>query len=239
MTDAILELRGVSKSFGEGDRRVDAVRDVTLDIDRGEMVSLVGPSGSGKSTLLAMVGGLLQPTAGAIVVDGEDITRHGKGARTRYRRDRVGFVFQGSNMVPFLTARENLLIVGEFGGVDRGALRHRADELLEELGLARVRDQVASQLSGGERQRVAIARALMRDPVLILVDEPTASLNSELGSRVVDALKEEIHGRSKACIMVTHDERMAERADRLIEFRDGRLHSADARPETVRSSEAR
>ncbi|MEZ4554673.1 MAG: ABC transporter ATP-binding protein [Dehalococcoidia bacterium] len=226
--DAILELRGVSKSFGEGERRVDAVKDVTLDIDRGELVSLVGPSGSGKSTLLAMVGGLLQPSAGAIVVDGEDITRHGTGARTRYRRDRVGFVFQGSNMVPFLTARENLLIVGEFGGADRAALRRRADELLEELGLGRVRDQLASQLSGGERQRVAIARALMRDPVLILVDEPTASLNTELGTRVVDALKQEIHGRSKACIMVTHDERMARRADRLIAFRDGKLLSADA-----------
>ncbi|MGE0228887.1 MAG: ABC transporter ATP-binding protein [Dehalococcoidia bacterium] len=226
--DAILELRGVSKSFGEGDRRVDAVRDVTLDIDRGELVSLVGPSGSGKSTLLAMVGGLLQPTAGAIVVDGEDITKHGTAARTRYRRDRVGFVFQGSNMVPFLTARENLLIVGEFGGADRAALRRRADELFEDLGLGRVRDQLASQLSGGERQRVAIARALMRDPVLILVDEPTASLNTELGTRVVDALKQEIHGRSKACIMVTHDERMARRADRLIAFRDGMLLSEDA-----------
>lgn len=233
MTSAILELRGVSKSFGEGDQRVDAVKDVTLDIGRGEMVSLVGPSGSGKSTLLAMVGGLLQPTAGAIVVDGEDITKHGTGARTRYRRDRVGFVFQGSNMIPFLTARENLVVVGEFGGADRTALRRRADELLEELGLSRVRDQIASRLSGGERQRVAIARALMRDPVLILVDEPTASLNTELGMRVVDALKQEIHGRSKACVMVTHDERMARRADRLIEFRDGRLLSADAKPEAA------
>ena len=231
MTSAILELRGVSKSFGEGDQRVDAVKDVTLDIERGEMVSLVGPSGSGKSTLLAMVGGLLRPTAGAIVVNGEDITQHGTAARTRYRRDRVGFVFQGSNMIPFLTARENLVVVGEFGGADRSALRRRADELLEELGLSRVRDQLASRLSGGERQRVAIARALMRDPVLILVDEPTASLNTELGTRVVDALKQEIHGRSKACIMVTHDERMARRADRLIEFRDGRLLSADAKPE--------
>jgi len=231
MTSAILELRGVSKSFGEGDQRVDAVKDVTLDIERGEMVSLVGPSGSGKSTLLAMVGRLLQPTAGAIVVNGEDITQHGTAARTRYRRDRVGFVFQGSNMIPFLTARENLVVVGEFGGADRSALRRRADELLDELGLSRVRDQLASRLSGGERQRVAIARALMRDPVLILVDEPTASLNTELGTRVVDALKQEIHGRSKACIMVTHDERMARRADRLIEFRDGRLLSADAKPE--------
>lgn len=228
MTSPILELRNVSKSFGDGDARVDAVKDVSFDIARGEMVSLVGPSGSGKSTLLAMVGGLLQPTSGSIVVDGEDISRHSRGARTRYRRDRVGFVFQGSNMIPFLTARENLVLVAEFGGADRAALRRRADELIEELGLIQVRDQISSRLSGGERQRVAIARALMRDPILILVDEPTASLNTELGTRVVDALKDEIHGRSKACIMVTHDERMAQRADRLIEFRDGRVLSGSA-----------
>lgn len=218
---SILELRGVSRSFGEGSQRVDAVKDVSLVIEAGEMISLVGPSGSGKSTLLAMVGGLLTPSAGSILVDGEDIARLGTGARTRYRRDRVGFVFQGSNMVPFLTARENLVIVAEFGGADRRALRKRADELLEELDLTHVRDQIATRLSGGERQRVAIARALMRDPSLVLVDEPTASLNSELGARVVDALKAEVHHRNKACIMVTHDERMSARADREVAMRDG------------------
>lgn len=220
---AILSLRGVSKSFGEGPQRVDAVRDVSLDFERGEMVSLVGPSGSGKSTLLAMVGGLLTPTSGEILVDGVDIARLGARERTRYRRDQVGFVFQGSNMVPFLTARENLLLVAGFGGMDKGALRRRADELLEELDLTHVAGHLATRLSGGERQRVAIARALMRDPALILVDEPTASLNTELGERVVDALAEEVRGRNKACLMVTHDERMAARAGRLIEFRDGRI----------------
>lgn len=231
---SILELRDVGKSFGEGARRVDAVRGVSLEIERGEMVALAGPSGSGKSTLLALVGGLLTPSSGAIIVDGEDIATFGAGARTRYRRDRVGFVFQGSNMVPFLTARENLLLVGEFGGIDRQALRRRADELLGELDLAGVRDQIATRLSGGERQRVAIARALMRDPALILVDEPTASLNTELGIRVVDALANEVHGLNKACIMVTHDERMAQRADRIIEFRDGRVLSDDPLPATDR-----
>lgn len=222
---ALLELSDVGKSFGEGTRRVDAVRGVSLAIERGEMVALAGPSGSGKSTLLALVGALLTPSSGAIVVDGENIATFGTSARTRYRRDRVGFVFQGSNMVPFLTARENLLLVGEFGGIDRSALRRRADELLQELDLVGVKDQLATRLSGGERQRVAIARALMRDPALLLVDEPTASLNSELGMRVVDALAREVHSRDKACIMVTHDERMAQRADRLIEFRDGQVLS--------------
>lgn len=225
---AILALRDISKSFGEGTRRVDAVREVSFEVERGEMVALVGPSGSGKSTLLALVGALLSPTSGEIVVDGDDIATYSASARTRYRRDRVGFVFQGSNMVPFLTARENLLLVGEFGGIDRSAVRRRADELLKELDLTGVRDRLATRLSGGERQRVAIARALMRDPALILVDEPTANLNTELGTRIVDALSNEVHDRDKACIMVTHDERMAQRADRLIEFRDGQVLSDDA-----------
>ena len=222
---AILELRDVSRSYGQGARRVDAVREVTLDVDRGEVVALEGPSGSGKTTLLALAGALLTPTSGEIRVDGDDITRYGARARTRYRRDRVGFVFQGSNMVPFLTARENLLLVGQFGAADRAALRRRADELLEQLDLGPVRDQIATSLSGGERQRVAIARALMRDPALLLVEEPTASLNLELGTRVVDALLSEVHLRDKACIMVTHDGRMAQRADRLVEIRDGRVLS--------------
>ena len=221
----ILQLRDVSKSFGQGTRRVDAVREVTLEVDRGEVVALEGPSGSGKTTLLALAGALLTPTSGEIRVDGEDITRYGARARTRYRRDRVGFVFQGSNMVPFLTARENLLLVGDFGAADRAALRRRADELLEQLDLTPVRNQIATSLSGGERQRVAIARALMREPALLLVDEPTASLNFELGARVVDALLSEVHLRDKACIMVTHDDRMAQRADRLVEIRDGRVLS--------------
>ncbi len=221
----ILQLRDVSRSFGQGTRRVDAVRAVTLEVDRGEVVALEGPSGSGKTTLLALAGALLTPTSGEIRVDEEDITRYGARARTRYRRDRVGFVFQGSNMVPFLTARENLLLVGDFGAADRAALRRRADELLEQLDLTPVRDQIATSLSGGERQRVAIARALMRDPALLLVDEPSASLNFKLGARVVDALLSEVHLRDKACIMVTHDDRMAQRADRLVEIRDGRVLS--------------
>ena len=219
----ILQLRDVSKSFGEGSQRVDAVRGVTFAVGSGEVVALAGPSGSGKSTLLALAGALLSPTSGEITVAGDDITRYGGRARTRYRRDRVGFVFQGSNMVPFLTARENLILVGEFGGTDRSMIHDRADDLLEKLDLTGVRDQLATRLSGGERQRVAIARALMRDPALLLVDEPTASLNLELGIRVVDALVNEVHVRDKACIMVTHDDRMARRADRLVEIRDGQV----------------
>lgn len=222
---AILELRSLCKSFGEGDHQVDAVQDVTLGIEEGELVSLVGPSGSGKSTLLALIGALLTPTSGEILVDGRDIGKFSGRERTRYRRDQVGFVFQGSNIVPFLTGRENLTLVGQFGNADRKAIAQRADELLEELHLSGVADQLATRLSGGERQRIAIARALMRDPKLILVDEPTASLNTELGEQVVDGLADEVHRRAKAGIMVTHDDRMARRADRVLTFRDGRLQS--------------
>jgi len=199
-----------------------------MAVEAGEMVALVGPSGSGKSTLLAIIGALLTPTAGSMLIGGRDEAAFDAGARTRYRRDQVGFVFQASNLVPFLTARENLLLVGEFGGADRGALRKRADELLEELGLTEAAGQAANRLSGGQRQRVAIARALMRDPLLILVDEPTASLDTTRGAQVVEALREEIHGRHKACVMVTHDLEMAARADRVLEIRDGllRVHGA-------------
>ncbi len=222
---AILELRSLSKTFGDGDQRVDAVQDVSLEIGDGELVSLVGPSGSGKSTLLALIGGLLTPSSGEILVEGRDIGKFSGRERTRYRRDQVGFVFQGSNVVPFLTARENLTLVGQFGNANRAAIGRRADELLEELHLSGIANQLANRLSGGERQRVAIARALMRDAKLILVDEPTASLNTELGIQVVEGLAEEIHRRSKAGIMVTHDDRMAKRADRVLTFRDGRLQS--------------
>jgi putative ABC transport system ATP-binding protein len=225
---ALLELTDITKTFGAGDQRVEALRGVSMAVEAGEMVALVGPSGSGKSTLLAIIGALLTPTAGSMLIGGRDVATFDAGARTRYRRDQVGFVFQASNLVPFLTARENLLLVGEFGGADKGALRKRADELLEELGLTEAAGQAANRLSGGQRQRVAIARALMRDPLLILVDEPTASLDTTRGAQVVEALREEIHGRHKACVMVTHDLEMAARADRVLEIRDGllRVHGA-------------
>ena len=197
-------------------------------VESGEMVALVGPSGSGKSTLLAIIGGLLTPTSGQMLIGGDDVAQFDARARSRYRRDQVGFVFQSSNLVPFLTARENLLLVGEFGGADKGALARRADELLDELGLTEAAGQAGNRLSGGQRQRVAIARALMRDASLILVDEPTSSLDSKRGAQVVEALRDEVHGRHKACVMVTHDLEMAARADRILEIRDGLLQPLEA-----------
>ncbi|TAK79832.1 MAG: ABC transporter ATP-binding protein [Dehalococcoidia bacterium] len=225
---ALLELRDITKAYGAGAQRVDALRGVSMAVEAGEMVSLVGPSGSGKSTLLAIIGGLLTPSSGEMLVGGRDVTRLTARERSRYRRDQVGFVFQASNLVPFLTARENLLLVGEFGGADRAALRERADNLLRELGLTEAAGQPGNRLSGGQRQRVAIARALMRNPSLILVDEPTASLDTKRGAQVVEALRDEVHGRHKACLMVTHDLEMAARADRIFEIRDGLLHPHEA-----------
>lgn len=225
---ALLELRDITKSYGEGAQRVDALRGVSMAVEPGEMVALVGPSGSGKSTLLAIIGGLLTPTSGSMLVAGANVAKFDERARSRYRRDQIGFVFQTSNLVPFLTARENLLLMGEFGGACTAGLARRADELLSELGLTEAAGQAGNRLSGGQRQRVAIARALMRDPSLILVDEPTASLDSKRGAQVVEALRDEVHGRRKACVMVTHDLEMAARADRVLEIHDGllRVHKA-------------
>jgi len=224
-----IEVRDLRKIYGSGDQTVEAVAGVTFTARPGEFIALVGPSGSGKSTLLAMIGALLVPTSGSILVGGEDIASMNGRARTRYRRDQVGFVFQASNLVPYLTARENVMLSAEFGG-DRSTIRRRAVELIEELGLAEAATTVATNLSGGQRQRVAIARALVRDAPLLLVDEPTASLDTTRGAQVVEALRDEVHSRSKIGLMVTHDLEMAGRADRILEIRDGLLteHATDA-----------
>jgi putative ABC transport system ATP-binding protein len=225
-TPPLLRVSGLSRTFGTGPQAVHAVRDVSFETRLGEFIAIVGPSGSGKTTLLAMLGGLLSPTAGSILVGGREVTTLTDRARARYRRDDVGFVFQANNLLPFLTARENLLVIRAIGGIrDRDGAR-RADQLLEELGLMPRKDALATQLSGGERQRVAIGRALMNDPLLVLVDEPTASLDSQRGQAVVQRLLEEVKGRQKLGIMVTHDLAMAALTDRVLEMHDGRLVSS-------------
>jgi putative ABC transport system ATP-binding protein len=219
----VLRTSHLWKIYGSGDQAVEAVRDVSLTAEAGEFIAIVGPSGSGKTSLLAMLGGLLTPTRGTIEVDGRDITTLNAGARAAYRRSRVGYVFQANNLLPFLTARENLLVMQAIGG--RGDAR-RADQLLDELGLTGRARAVATELSGGERQRVAIARALMNDPDLVLVDEPTASLDSERGRQVVQLLRDEVKGRGKLAVMVTHDREMAAWSDRVLVMHDGVLQPA-------------
>jgi putative ABC transport system ATP-binding protein len=221
---AILRVSDVRKIYGEGHTEVVALADATMAVDEGEFVALLGPSGSGKTTLISIIGGLLGATSGSVHLGDIDVTSMSARDLTRFRAERVGFVFQSANLVPFLTARENLLYVsGLVKGVSRGQARTRADQLLEELGLADRAGNLPEQLSGGERQRVAIGRALMNDPDLVLVDEPTAALDTGMGRQVVELLRREIKARGKTGIMVTHDLRMVEYTDRVFEILDGRL----------------
>lgn len=223
MVKPALKLIDVSKTYGSGDNSVQAVKNVSFEAAETEFLALVGPSGSGKTTLLAMIGVLLTPTSGEILIQGQSISTLSDRERARYRRDHVGYVFQANNLLPYLTARENVLLPRYIGGRGVESADLRARGLMAELGLAEKASTLAASLSGGERQRVAIARAMMNDPALILVDEPTASLDSVRGKQVVLSLIEEVKKRRKLGIMVTHDLAMAELADRVLEMHDGVL----------------
>jgi putative ABC transport system ATP-binding protein len=220
--------QSLTKVFGSGDSAVEAVLDASLSAPAGEFVAIVGPSGSGKTTLIAMLGGLLTPTRGRVVVGGTDISRWDEARRARFRRERVGFVFQGFNLVPYLTAEQNLLVIPSISGKLDGDMRARARQLLREMGVEKRANHLPGELSGGERQRVAIGRALMNDPLLVLVDEPTSNLDSERGTEVVRSLAQEVKMRNKIGIMVTHDRRMLTHVDRVLEIADGRLHSPES-----------
>ncbi|MEE8602049.1 ABC transporter ATP-binding protein [Euzebya tangerina] len=228
MTNA-LELTGVSKFYGEGETQVTALDDVSLELAADEMLILVGPSGSGKTTLLTVAGALLRASQGRVVVGGREISGESEKDLAAFRREEVGFVFQSVNLVPFLTAKENLLAVRDLGGgtVDKSA-KERADTLLEELGLADRAGNLPAQLSGGQKQRVAIGRALMNDPALVLIDEPTSALDTELGQQVMKLLVNEIKSRGVAAIVVTHDERVLDFGDRTVEIVDGVLQTETA-----------
>jgi putative ABC transport system ATP-binding protein len=221
-----LEMKEVRKVYKSGDDEVVALDRASLAVDDDEMVALVGPSGSGKTTLLSIAGGLLSPSEGAVQVGPHLITGYDRRALTKFRRDFVGFVFQGANLVPFLTAKENLLVVADVAGRRGKDVDRRAETLLEELGLGHRKKNTPPQLSGGERQRVAIGRALMNEPELVLFDEPTSSLDSKLGEQVMDLIRTEVKGRGTAAIVVTHDTRMTHYADRVVEITDGRLQAS-------------
>ena len=219
----LLQVQDIRKTYGSGHTEVVALAGATMAVDEGEFVALLGPSGSGKSTLISIIGGLLTPTSGSVHIGDTEVTAMRTKELTRFRAGRVGFVFQSANLVPFLSARENLMYAATLVSTPRKQARARADQLLEELGLADRANNVPDQLSGGERQRVAIGRALMNDPDLILVDEPTAALDTERGKQVVELLRTEIKSRNKTGIMVTHDLRMVGYTDRVFEILDGNL----------------
>jgi putative ABC transport system ATP-binding protein len=222
-----LRMTGVRKTYRVGGDEVVALDHVDITIAAGEIVALVGPSGSGKTTLCSIAGGLLSPTAGTVVVGGHDISTYSARELTDFRRAEVGFVFQSVNLVPFLTARENLLVVDELAGRRRrrGGAKQRADQLLDELGLTDRRGNLPSQLSGGQRQRVAIGRALMNNPSLVLFDEPTSALDSTLGDQVVRLIRDEMKARGTAAVIVTHDDRITHYGDRTVHIEDGRIRA--------------
>jgi len=220
---ARVEAEGVSKAFDGG--RVPALVDVTFRVEPGELVALTGPSGSGKSTILNLVGALDRPDRGTLAVDGHDLTRLADPAR--YRAEVVGFVFQAHHLIPTLTATENVE-VAMFGRRRRNERQVRARELLGEVGLAPRAAARPTVLSGGERQRVAIARALANDPRLLLADEPTGALDAATGDQVLALLGEVRAQRGTTVLLVTNDDRVAERADRTLRLRDGVLTPAEA-----------
>ena len=222
MTPA-LDMEAVRKVYQSGGEEVVALDHANLLVDGDEIVALVGPSGSGKTTLCSIAGGILAPTAGRVMVGGHDISGYSARQLTEFRREKVGFVFQTVNLVPFLTARENLLVVDEVGRRTGRAARQRADTLLKELGLEDRANNLPGQLSGGQKQRVAIGRALMNDPVLVLFDEPTSALDTKLGEQVVRLIREEMKRRGTAAIIVTHDTRITHHADRTAHITDGRI----------------
>lgn len=218
-----LDMRDVRKVYEVADEEVVALDHASLSLRSGEIVALVGPSGSGKTTLCSIAGGLLSATSGQVVVGGQDITDYSSRQLSRFRSETVGFVFQSVNLVPFLTARENLLVVDELGRRTGKDAKDRADQLLAELGLSDRAKNLPSQLSGGQRQRVAIGRSLMNDPELVLFDEPTSALDTKLGEQVMELIQSEMKRRSTAAVIVTHDERITSYADRTVHIVDGVL----------------
>lgn len=223
--DILVEVSNVSKHFGEGQARVDALRNVSLKIHSGEVVALLGPSGSGKTTLLNAIGCIMEPTSGRISLDG-DVVFDGRWLKDDLRRlrlDKIGFIFQFHNLLPFLNAVDNVALVLELAGRDSADARREAVRLLDYLEVGHRRDAMPAKLSGGEAQRVAIARALANKPRIILADEPTAALDSKRAGIVMDLLRKLAVDNDACIIAVTHDEKIFNRFDRIFSLRDGEL----------------
>jgi putative ABC transport system ATP-binding protein len=226
----MLKVSNLRKEFSSGDNKVVAVNDVSFEVQTGQFASIIGRSGSGKSTLLALVGALDKPTSGKIEVDGEDITSVPDRALTKYRRRKIGFVFQSYNLVPNLTALQNVMLPMEMAGVGRAERTKRAKELLEQVGLDKAKqERRPGRLSGGEEQRVAIARALANHPSVILADEPTGNLDSETGRMIFDLLHSLARSENTTILTVTHDLGIAGRTDVTFRLNDGKLAGAGAR----------
>jgi putative ABC transport system ATP-binding protein len=222
----IYSLHGVARIFGDGTAQVPAVRDVDLEIDRGEFVVVVGPSGSGKTTLLQLLGTLDRPTGGEILFEGRELAQLGDRELAKLRLKTIGFIFQQFNLIPTLTAAQNVEAALAPNGLEAGTRRARVQELLQSVGLAGRADHLPSQLSGGEQQRVAIARALANEPNVLLADEPTGNLDTATGEEIMTLLKWLSTDRGHTVVLITHEVEIASQAPRVIQMQDGRLQDA-------------
>ena len=218
---SLVEFKNVVKNFTDNNEVVNALKETSFSIEAGEFVAIVGPSGSGKSTMLTLMGGLQRPTSGQIFIDGEPFGDASEKVRSKQRLQKIGFILQTSNLVPFLTVEEQFSLVDKV--MNRQHNAERAEYLLERLNIKKLAKSYPQDLSGGERQRVAIARALYPNPTLLLADEPTASLDSKRAYDVVETLARETHEEKKVTVMVTHDERLLTYCDRIFEITDGIL----------------
>ena len=225
----VLETRELRKTFGEGEAMVEALRGVNLGVRKGQMLAIMGRSGSGKSTLLTLLGGVDVPSSGQVLLEGVDLATLTDDERTLIRRHRIGFIFQQFNLLPILTAEENVALPLELDGVPSAEAHRRAGDMLELVGMGTRRKHIPGKLSGGEQQRVAVARALVIQPAILLADEPTGNLDSANGKRVTRMLRNLVEEHGQTIVMVTHDPLVADQADRVVHLSDGLVEREDAR----------
>ena len=218
----VLEFKNVTKSYQDGNKEIEALKETNFKIEEGQFIAIIGPSGSGKSTFLTLAGGLQTPSKGQIIINGKGYTNLSEKERAKLRFNDIGFVLQASNLVPFLTAKQQLELVDRINKKRKQTLQNQKS-LFKELGIDHLENKLPKDLSGGERQRLAIARALYNNPAIILADEPTASLDSDRAFEVVDLLLKECKEKNKSIIMVTYDNRMIEKCDHVYRMKDGIL----------------
>jgi putative ABC transport system ATP-binding protein len=230
MSAVAVSVRDVTKTYAQGEAAMRALDGVDLDVSRGDLVLLMGPSGSGKTTLLSIMGCILRPTSGSVRVLEREVSSLPERALPRVRLDNIGFVFQGFNLFPTLTAQANVALALDLKGVARRDAARRAGALLEQVGLGGKLEAYPADLSGGQKQRVAIARAIAGDPPIVLADEPTAALDTQSGHAVMDLLRALAHERDRSVVIVSHDSRMLGYADRIVHLEDGRIVEADVEP---------
>lgn len=220
-----LKAKHLTKSFGKGEAQTQVLKGIDFEVQPGEFIILNGASGSGKSTLLSIIGGLLSPSEGQVILNGEDMSQLSSKALTAKRLKNIGFIFQSSHLLPYLKVKDQLVLVGKEAGLAKKEAEERAKQLLEDIGLSHRLISYPHMLSGGEKQRVAIMRAWMNEPQLLLADEPTASLDAKRATEVVEMIKNQVKTKGTIGIMVTHDERLFEYADRMLYLDEGNIVS--------------